>query len=158
MMIMIIMAMIVTRSYNNATNEGYIVQASDVIVSKTGISFEIENRSNYIFAYGLEWTLGKITDDDVIQVPIIFETGLFDLNFDDLIINPNESRIDSVNFYLHHGVLEPGSYVFLNYFFGIEAESFLLIEFDIYEETPLNLPELNQQFGLYLHFDALSER
>ena len=119
-----------------------IVLDGDVNVSRTEISFRMANLSEHEFLYGLGYSL-LIYDDGWKNAPTILDSwGIPGIG---LTINAGGFVNDNLDFEWLYGILENGNYMVIrshDLFLRAGAptvQEFLIIEFTIDDDTPLNL-------------------
>jgi len=128
-----------------------IVLVGDVITSRTGISFSLENRTDFEFFYGSPWDLAYYENGSWRPVPHLPGSGGGMWTSEGMSLQGGGLQRYRQNWDWHFGELPPGRYMFIrdgslgewtNDGWSSEQERvYALVEFTITASCPLYLPE-----------------
>jgi len=118
-----------------------IAHVGEAIVSRTGIVFSLENRSNYIFSYSSHWELAYYTNGrwrPVQRLPGL-NIGWTDIG---LSLQAGDIRQYRQDWGWIFGELPSGRYMFIRdgFFRMDKGRVYAIVEFFITEDCPLYLP------------------
>ena len=90
-----------------------IVLSGEAEVSRTRISFSLENRSDYMFTYGAAWDLAYYSNGSWLPVTHLPGAGDFVWTMQAYILQSGEIREYGFDWSWRFGELEPGRYMFI---------------------------------------------
>ena len=126
------------------SSDNEIVPVGDVQVSRTGIAFSLENRTDLEFTYGAPWYLAYYSNGRWLPVRTLRELGNFAWTMQSHMLQGGGIQSYRQNWEWRFGYLQPGRYMFIRDGWLGDLQDqywvYAFVEFTITADSPAYLP------------------